>query len=76
MEDTKVLETSETEEDEKVYELSEDEYMALVTGLKTYKEKFEQAEKALQDEKENVVDLLLKVEALEDRVNELEKCAK
>ena len=61
------------EKDEKIYELTEDEYNSLVQGLAMYKEKYEMVEKLLQDEKENVVDLLLKIEALEDRVNQLEK---
>lgn len=59
--------------DEIVYELTADEYNALVTGLTTYKQKFEEASKALQDEKENVVDLLLKIDTLQDRVKALEE---
>lgn len=59
--------------DEIVYELTADEYNALVTGLTTYKQKFEEAAKALQDEKENVVDLLLKIDTLQDRVKALEE---
>ena len=66
------MENAVGEKDEIIYQLNEDEYNSLVKGLAMYKEKYEQAEKLLQDEKENVVELLLKVEALEDRVKELE----
>lgn len=66
------MENAVGEKDEIIYQLNEDEYQSLVKGMTMYKEKYEQAEKLLQDEKENVVELLLKVEALEDRVKELE----
>ena len=66
------MENTKGENDEIIYQLSEDEYNSLVKGLTMYREKYEQAEKLLQDEKENVVELLMKVEALEDRVKELE----
>ena len=67
------MESVKNEKDEIIYQLAEDEYNSLITGLNMYKEKYELAEKLLQDEKENVVDLLMKVEALEDRIKELEQ---
>ena len=66
------MENAVGEKDEIIYQLNEDEYNSLVKGMAMYKEKYEQVEKLLQDEKENVVELLLKVEALEDRIKELE----
>ena len=67
------MESVKNEQDEIIYQLAEDEYNSLITGLNMYKEKYELAEKLLQDEKENVVDLLMKVESLEDRIKELEQ---
>ena len=67
------MESVKNEKDEIIYQLAEDVYNSLIAGLNMYKYKYEQAEKLLQDEKENVVDLLMKVEALEDRIKELEK---
>lgn len=67
------MESIKNEQDEIIYQLAEDEYNSLIAGLNMYKEKYEQVEKLLQDEKENVVDLLMKVEALEDRIKELEQ---
>lgn len=59
------------EKGEVIYQLTQDEYKSLVHGLETYKEKYEEALKMLQEEKENVVELLLRVEALEDQVKGL-----
>ena len=67
------MESVKNEKDEIIYQLAEDEYNSLITGLNMYKEKYEQVEKLLQDEKENVVDLLMKVEALEDHIKEIEQ---
>ena len=67
------MESVKNERDEIIYQLAEDEYNSLITGLNMYKEKYEQVEKLLQDEKENVVDLLMKVEALEDHIKEIEQ---
>ncbi len=67
------MESIKNEQDEIIYQLTEDEYNSLIAGLNMYKEKYEQAEKLLQDEKENVVELLMKVEALEDHINEIER---
>lgn len=60
------------EKDEKIYELSENDYNGLIKAVQMYKEKYEEIEKLLKDEKNNVVELLYKIEALENRVKELE----
>ena len=61
------------EKDEIIHELADDEYNTLVEGLAKYKKLYEEAAEQLKNEKANVADLLMKVDALQDRVNELEK---
>ncbi|MBP5564936.1 MAG: hypothetical protein J6X45_04355 [Lachnospiraceae bacterium] len=72
MTDEKVLETVE-EEDGDVIELQMDEYKSLVEGLTKYKKLYEDTKEQLDKEKANVVDLLGRVEALEDTIKNLEK---
>ena len=72
MADEKVLETVE-EENGDVIELQMDEYKSLVEGLTKYKKLYEDTKEQLDKEKANVVDLLGRVEALEDTIKNLEK---
>ena len=70
MTEEKVLETVE-EEDGDVIELQMDEYKSLVEGLTKYKKLYEDTKEQLDKEKSNVVDLLGRVEALEDTIKNL-----
>ena len=70
--DTVVTNADEISEEGTVYQLNEDEYNSLIAGLNRYKQLYEDTAKQLEDEKKNVVDLLGRIEALEDHIRILE----